>query len=85
MFYNSYIEVYPHLIFKVFENSEINDYNGISDLLLNSTDLFYYHGLNDLIKINDNKIGYSACSYDKKILKIAIISFFDEDTKIYIK
>ena len=84
-YYESYSATSPHISIKIFENSQINDYNNIKKFTLNQASMTYYYKLNDLIKINDKNICYAACSVDKKILNIIIITLLNKDTEVFIK
>ena len=72
---------YPFFLFMEFDNehSQFKEYLSIesSKIILQKKKLNYYLLLNDIVKINDNKIAFSAPSKNKEILFIIIFNIYE--------
>ena len=80
-------EKFPYLSFKYFdnENSNLEDFNSFSNIILNGRELSKTCMINDIIKISDNYICYASVDIYKTSLYILTFNLFKNDTKMNIK
>ena len=71
---------YPVLLFKEYNNKELNDY--ISPIILNKKEFCMDILFNDLIKINNNKISFISTSEDKEEMYIVLINIHNDKSVV---